>query len=152
MKKAVTLICILIIISVLLVGCTTKKPPSLDVACNIGDKVWHKEATLGTYGWRWFGGGIQSDSISPMDMEKTGIITTFEIDAPECNITITFKDDCDSFAIYGEPLENGEPLTTNYPAANINTYTFMAKANYVYSVIAQFDQGDAVYAFSVKTK
>jgi hypothetical protein len=151
MKKNGLLLCIIVFVILVVSSCNTKTPPALNVVCGTGKKVLHKTATLGTYGWSWPGGGVQSDSISPMDMEKDGIITSFEIDVSECYITITFKDDCKNFTINKQLISSGE-LEIIGSKTNTNTYSFVAKADCVYSINAVFDKGDAVYVFSVKSK
>lgn len=148
--KKITLLILVIAVMCLLCGCNDKTPPTLDVACSTDGAASHQEATLGSYGWSWFGGGVQSDSPGPLDMEKNGSLTSFTINADQCNITITFAAACKSFTVYGEIIPDGKQETVASDVTDTRTYAFTAKAGYVYSVIADFDQGDAVYAFSVR--
>ena len=134
---------------------TPQKPPDLMVSCNTGEEVWTKEATLGSYGWSWFGGAVHSDSISPLEMEEQGFVTSFLIDSDEGDITLHFPKTEVTFSVYSESIEGDIPeniITDKTLSNSENSYSFTAKVNYVHTVVVKYKNGTVNYVFAVKSK
>ena len=130
-----------------------KKPPNLMVRCSAGTKKWEKEATLGVYRWSWFGGAVQTESMSPLEMEERGLITTFLIDSRDAYITLYFPQSEVRFSVDSESI-TGDELETITSSSNVSknkkSYSFIAKINYVYTVNVEYKNGTVTYAFAVK--
>ena len=131
-----------------------KKPPKVMVRCSAGTKKWEKEATLGAYRWSWFGGIVQTESMSPLEMEERGLITTFLIDSRDAYITLYFPSSEVRFTVDSESI-TGDETETITSSSNISnnkkSYSFIAKINYVYTVNVEYKNGTVTYAFAVKS-
>jgi|GEM_PF-2094402 len=139
------------------VGVIEKEPPNLYLA--YGDKE-SKVAITGTYGWKWSGGGVQSDSPIPyeFDFNENNILNV----AQGARIEINFKGKNDlnsknyDYEIVEGRLYKNQKEILYKPLPNLidgkmTIITPLVEGTYVCSLLVDFQgKGKVTYGFVVK--
>lgn len=118
---------------------TPDKPPMPEVTYQ-GKSI---KVLQGTYGWKTFTKGVQSDSLIPPEMMKN--IEPTDV-LPRSNLKVTFDYKPDDVAI----MLWTEAGPQEYSIDHNTVITPGDKGIYVFEIRAKWNQGESSYAFRIK--
>lgn len=139
-------IILMILIGLLLTGCSTKLPMPPTPALTVDGK--NVPVVQGSYCWAKYGRGLCVDTVSPPELVKQ--LEPVPV-VPGARLTIDFKYKPKTGSLLVHKWVDGQPVSQELEQGNVIVLP-KQKGKHVYDFSAEWKEGSASYAFIIEVK